>query len=208
MTKLERENLVRRNLRSNPNSMIDTETGLQAIRRIAEIADRENVEWALAGGIAMHVYGSPRLTKDADVIASPRLSIAATRQLGFGGERYIIRVGTREIDVDWIVRRDDAQAFYQAALRDAIKIDDVKILTAEWLIITKYIAGRFKDQEDAIFLLRQADLVDRKLIKAHYVEIGGGVLWAAVSSGYFRWFDLADNKHTPDGDENASYRKL
>lgn len=207
MTKQEKNDLVRRNLKNNPNSMIDTETGLQAVAAVAAVAAAENVEWALAGGIAMHIYGSPRLTKDADVIASAILSITAERQLGFGGERYRIRVGTKDVPVDWIVRRDEARPFYQAALADADEIEHIKILTPEWLVITKFIAGRFKDQEDAVFLLRQPGLVDRRLIKSHYVRLGGTILWAAVSSGYFRWFDLADGKVT-EGDENESYRKM
>lgn len=205
MTREERGELMRRNMKSN--IMIDTETGLKAVSQIVALAKAEQIEWALAGGLAMHIYGSPRLTKDVDLIASKILSIKAERQLGFGGERYHIKVGQRDVPVDWIVRADDVRPFYQAALAAAEEIEGVKILTPEWLVITKYIAGRFKDQEDAIFLLRQNGLVERKMIKSHYVSLGGSLLWAAVSAGYFRWFDLADGK-TTEGDENESYRKF
>jgi hypothetical protein len=205
MTKKELNELVRRNLRNSP--MIDTETGLKAIEAVAEFAAEKQIQWALAGGLAMHIYGSPRLTKDADVIASATLSIKSQRRLGFGGDRYIVQVGEKEVPVDWIVRNDEARPFYQAALAAADEVEGIKILTPEWLVITKYIAGRYKDQEDAVFLLKQPKLVDRKKIKGHYLKLGGSLLWAAVSAGYFRWFDLADGK-VFEGDENESYRKL
>ena len=41
----------------------------EAAQEIGRIAEKENVEWALVGGIAMYLYGSPRLTKDVDIIA-------------------------------------------------------------------------------------------------------------------------------------------
>ena len=34
-------------------------------------------------------------------------------------------------------------------------IQETPILTPEWLVILKYIAGRFKDQEDGVFLLKK-----------------------------------------------------
>lgn len=205
MTKKELNELAERNLKNNP--MIDTEVGLKAISKVAAIAAKENVQWALAGGLAMHIYGSPRLTKDVDLIASTVLSIEPERQLGFGGERYIVKVGKKEVAIDWIVRRDLFAIYYRAALADADEIAGVKILTPEWLVITKYIAGRFKDQEDAVFLLRQPELVDRRKIKANYLGVGGEAAWSGAAPGLSRWFDIADRKIT-DGDENESYRKL
>ncbi len=205
MTKQEREELVRQNLKKN--SIIDTETGLKALEKLTQIADKEQVNWALAGGLAMYFYGSPRLTKDINLIASNVLSIKAERQLGFGGERYNVQVGEKTIPVDWIVRKDIFAVYYRAALEDASEIGGVKIITPEWLVITKYIAGRFKDQEDAVFLLREPDLVDRKKIKANYYKVGGEAAWAGAAPGLMRWFDIADRKIT-DGDENESYRKI
>lgn len=205
MTREERGELMRRNLRNN--IMIDTDTGLEVVKIVAALAAKEKIEHALAGGLAMHIYGSPRLTKDVDLIASQILSIEADRQLGFGGERYSIQVGSKIIPVDWIVRRDIFAVYYRHALADADQIETVKIITPEWLVITKYIAGRFKDQEDAVFLLREPRLVDRKKIKANYFKVGGEAAWAGAAPGLLRWFDLADRK-IKDGDENESYRKF
>ena len=37
---------------------------------ITKVADEKKIPWALAGGVAMSYYGSPRLTKDVNIIAS------------------------------------------------------------------------------------------------------------------------------------------
>jgi hypothetical protein len=112
VTKKELQAFVEKNLRKNPNPMIDTATGLEALQRVVSVADRHGVAYALIGGIAMHLYGSPRLTKDVDVIASAILPLTAEKRLAFGGERYHVKLGTRVVPVDWIVRDDTARKFY------------------------------------------------------------------------------------------------
>ena len=74
-------------------------------------------------------------------------------------------------------------------------------------MIFKYIAGRFKDQEDAVYLLRQPKLVDRKKIKELIVEVSGTDAWVLFKAGISRRFDIADLRIT-DGDENESYREF
>lgn len=189
------------------NEMIDTETGLKTVTTVAAVADAESVQWALVGGLAMHLYGSSRLTRDVDFIASQTISLSGERQLSFGGERYIVQIGERNVPVDWIVRRDAARTFYQAALADVLTLSDkTKIITPEWLVILKFIAGRFKDQEDGIFLLRQKGLVNRRQIRRNVLKVVSEENWLLMGAGLRRWFDLADNLSAPDGDENESYR--
>ncbi len=202
MTEKEINKLVERNLQSSSNQMIDTETGLEALHKISETAKQQSVKWALVGGVAMHLYGSPRLTKDVDVIASAILDLESERNLGFGGKRYQISVGKKDVPVDWIVRNDTARKFYEQALKQAHRLsNDVPIITPEWLIILKFIAGRFKDQQDAVFLLKQKNLVDRKIIKRHIIETAGGEYWALAASGLRRWYDLADGKITTEKED-------
>ncbi|MBL8189836.1 MAG: hypothetical protein JNK38_17615 [Acidobacteria bacterium] len=153
--------LVRRNSAPEAQS-ISTEDGLTAFRQIGENAEQEGVDFALAGGIAMHLYGFTRATTDVDVIASGELNLESTRELSFGGKSYSVQVGQRVINVDWIVRNDDAADFYQAALADAAASDaGVPIVTPEWLVILKKLADRGKDHLDLLWLLRQEGLVDR-----------------------------------------------
>ncbi len=207
MTKKELQELVEKNLRKNPNPMIDTETGIEALQRVSRIADRRGVEYALVGGIAMHLYGSPRLTKDVDVIASDVLPIKAEKRLGFGGQRYRVKTGKRIVSIDWIVRDDTARKFYESALKESYKLPSgLPIVTPEWLVILKYIAGRFKDQQDAVYLLKQKGLVDRRLIRRRIIATAGPEVWALIAAGLRRWYDLADGRITTEREDTEAER--
>ena len=76
-------------------------------------------------------------------------------------------------------------------------IQETPVLTPEWLVILKFIAEGFKNQEDAVFLLRKADLVNRKTVKQMILNIGGNETWAAFKAGLERWYKLADGRKTP-----------
>lgn len=202
MTKKNINELIENNLNANPNPMIATDAGLKALKKVTVIAEKADIQWALVGGIAMHLYGSPRLTKDVDVIASAVLNLDSERNLGFGGKRYSVKLGKIEVPIDWIVRNDTARKFYETALKEAHKLPSgLPIITPEWMIILKYIAGRFKDQQDAVFLLKQKGLVNRRLIKKKITETAGGEFWALVAVGLKRWYDLADGRITTEKED-------
>ena len=173
-------------------NLLDDESARQAIETVGELANQNDIAWALAGGLAVILYGSDRLTKDVDIIAAGVLPLENKGLLKQGGARYLIATSKQEVAVDWITRSDEAKRFYQAALRDAARIKNVPILTPEWLVILKYIAGRFKDQEDCVFLLRRASLVNRRKIQELVMNIGGPETWAVMKYGLQRWYDLAD----------------
>jgi hypothetical protein len=184
---------IQNNLENSP--MIDTETGISAVRKLAKIAEREKVDWALAGGIAMHLYGSPRLTKDVDVVSEDFLSLAGTHRLTFGGIGYEVKVGKKTVIVDWIVRNDDYAAYYRQSLKDAVELPSgIKVLTPEWLVILKSIAGRPKDRDDAVFLLRKKKTVNRDLIREIIVKVGGEEAWRFARLRFQELYDLADGR--------------
>lgn len=174
--------------------LLDEESATAAIKTVAELAEANNIEWALVGGLAMALYGSDRTTKDIDIVADKLLPLENQGLLRQGGERYIIKTGKKDVAVDWIIRKDEFKNLFEAALKDAVEINGVPIFTPEWLVILKFIAGRFKDQEDAIFLLSRKNLVDRTLIQNKIVELFGLAAWGLAKHGYRRLFDLADGK--------------
>ena len=188
------------------HKMLDEESGLEAIKKIAKIAEKAGVNWAVVGGFAMYLYNSPRFTKDVDIIANKRLPLESVGQLVQGGEHYEVEIKKRKVPVDWIIRNDVAKKYYETALAEAFDFNGVPVITPEWLVIMKYIAGRFKDQEDSVFLLRQETLVNRKKIKENIIKVSGRESWALVKVGLFRWFDIADGK-IADGDDSG-YREL
>ena len=185
--------IVEHVLQSAAQPMISTDTGVEAARKAGELAAREEIEWAVAGGLAMHLYGSPRMTKDVDIIASRHLSLTPEHRLSFGGSSYTLQVGKYAVQIDWIVRSDGYQKYYCAALQDAIKLPNgLRIVTPEWLVILKINAGRQKDYDDIVFLLRLQKLVDRLTIKQKVVETAGEDAWLAMLPNFRRICDIAD----------------
>ncbi len=68
----------------------------------------------------------------------------------------------------------------------------------EWLVILKFIAGRFKDHEDGVYLLSRKGLVNREIIKEKIVKHFGLRAWSLAKHGYCRSFLLADGKTRED----------
>ena len=179
--------------------MIDHETVMKALKSISKHTDKKNLPLALVRGVAMSFYGSPRLTKDVDIIASAILALVAERQLGFGGERCTTKVGRKGVPVDWIVRNDNIDVFYHKALAEAsIGFEGLPLVTPEWMVILKYLAGRFRDQQDGFSPEKRKGLVNRRLIRRKIAETIGPAGWAAFAIGLKHWYDLADGKITTE----------
>jgi hypothetical protein len=178
-------------------NFLDDESARQAIEKVGTLAEENEIQWALVGGLAMNLYGSDRLTKDIDIIASKLLPMPAEQiagKLAQGGERYLTPTDKNTVVVDWIIRRDEFQKLFEQALKESVKIKSIPVLTPEWLVILKFIAGRFKAQDDAVFLLSRKNLVNRKLIKEHIIKIAGKIAWGLARHGYQRLYDLADGR--------------
>lgn len=160
---------------SSPKQSISTEEGLDVASKVVSKAEENSVTCALCGGLAMHVYGFTRATVDVDFIASAKLPLPVARELEMGGEAYAVRsADAKEIDVDWIIRADDKKEVYDAALAGATSTEDgLPIITPEWMVILKYLAGRGKDQIDLLWLLREEGLVDREMVKQHISSLFG-----------------------------------
>ncbi len=171
MSKQELQALLRRNLTPEKQS-ISTEEGLEVAKSAIKAAHEKGIVCALAGGLAMHLYGFTRATTDVDMIANQLLGWEAKDKLSFGGETAL--AGKREINLKWIVRDDFFREFYEAALRDAVETDEgFFIISPEWMVILKYIAGRGKDQIDLLWLLQQPKLVNRDEVRRRMNEVMG-----------------------------------
>lgn len=189
--------------------VIDEESASEAIDAVSKIAEENGIDWALIGGLAMNVYGSDRLTKDIDIISSRRLPVSSEKIAGplrQGGERYLIQTKKRTANVDWIIRSDGFKKMFNEALAESVEISGTPVITPEWLVILKFIAGRFKDQDDAIFLLSRKGLVNRKIIKEKIIAHAGQMAWDLAKHGYQRWYDMADGRlRDEERDEEEGY---
>ena len=201
MTEESYKQLVERMIENDAASpMISSDTGVEAARKAGQLAAQEEIEWAVAGGLAMHFYGSPRMTKDVDIIASENLSLTPQHKLTFGGSSYRLQAGKYAVQIDWIVRSDGYKEFYRRALKEAIGLPNgLRVVTPEWLVILKFNAGRQKDLDDIVFLLKQEKLVDRSTVKEKIVETAGEGGWLTMMSGFRRLCDLADGQTKEPG---------
>lgn len=141
---------------------ISYDTAVREARRVFDYAVKVGIPSMLIGGVAMEFYGSDRLTKDVDFAAARELpendTIPWTGSLSFGGAIY----KPEDVEIDWVVRADEYQDLYQAAVDARAQTDlGIDIVLPEYLVIMKIVAGRGKDHQDALFLLRQPNLVDR-----------------------------------------------
>jgi hypothetical protein len=160
---------------SSIRQSISAADGLEVASKLVKMAQENKIECALCGGLAMHAYGFTRATANVDFIAAGRLPLPATKELEIGGVAYTVPTGEeKEIEVDWIIRADDKKEVYEAALAGATSTEDgLPIITPEWMVILKYLAGRGKDQIDLLWLLREEGLVDRDLVKQHISDLFG-----------------------------------
>lgn len=172
---------------------IPTEVGIEAAKMTATVAGENGITCALAGGIAMHIYGFTRATTDVDMVAQRALPLTSHGALNFGGESYRVKVGKRMVPVDVIVRNDELKKIYETALAGALETDsNLKIISAEWLAVMKHFAARAKDKLDLIWLLQQEGLVDRKLIEKNLVKAVGKKSAFFIYKELHAEFDYAD----------------
>jgi hypothetical protein len=112
---------------------------------------------AIAGGLAMQFYGSPRLTNDVDLIADSAEGLDWKKRLTFGGVRGEASNG---VDVDVIVRDDEWADLYMGALVSAVSLEEapIRVVPAEFMVVLKMIPKRDKDETDLIYLLQMKEL--------------------------------------------------
>lgn len=124
-----------------------------AITEAVALARKQHIRVALAGGCAMQIYGSDRLTADVDLLASAYPEVTREGILSFGGIKTTAKNGA---PVDYIVRDDAEMNLYDAALDSARLVPGipVPVVTVPYLGAIKLAAGRGKDVQDLEFLLR------------------------------------------------------
>jgi len=172
---------------------IPTEVGIEAAEFVTGVARENDIAIALAGGIAMHIYGFTRATTDVDMLAQAVLPLKSQSVLTIGGENYHVKVSERTVSVDVIVRNDELTNIYQTALNQANETDiGIKIISPEWLVVMKYFSARAKDKIDLIWLLQEEGLVDRKLIESNLTGAVGSQSAYFIYTDLQREFDYAD----------------
>lgn len=128
-----------------------------------ELTKDRGLATAVAGGYAMQIYGSPRLTGDVDLVSEGAPTdikpLRSLDTLTFGGRKYTTPEG---VEVDLIVRSDHLRNLYTEALEQMVETEDgLPIIAPDYLAAMKFAAGRPKDEDDLVWLLQQEKLIDR-----------------------------------------------
>ena len=148
-------------------SIISYDDGIAVAKIVSAAAKKKGGNVAVCGGLAMHIHGFTRATKDVDVIADMTLGFKEIKTLSFGGVACAIEIESGIIEVDFIIRTDEVKELYEKALvfSRIHKTTGLKVVTPEYLVILKYLAGRGKDQIDLLWMLREDNLVNRNKVK-------------------------------------------
>ena len=136
------------------------------LRAIVRALDAAGIVYALAGGLAVSIYATPRATEDVDLLLSPadlaraveRLAPLGFRQAGpsmmvAGGRLHIQRLikieGTDLIPLDLLVPHDEALAALLSG-RQAIEWHDghLSIVSLAALRTLKRLRGSAQDRAD------------------------------------------------------------
>lgn len=138
---------------------------------VAEL-DADGVDYALAGGLAVAVWGAPRATKDIDLLVRPDRIVAAkaaaarrgftlsAAPLTFRDGMTVERVSRVEdgglLTVDFLVVNPNLESAWKSRARFAIERGSVWVISRDALIEMKLAAGRTQDVAD-IEALREID---------------------------------------------------
>ena len=149
-----------------------------ALTEAADVAKKGRVKVALAGGVALQLYGSDRFTADLDLVADRYPSDIKRRDvLTFGG----VRTALSGVPVDFIVRDDQYADLYDEAIERAQRVAGVPVpvVTLPYLAAMKMAAGRGKDEQDLHFILSRPGVsyrAIREVIARHLGPYAGDEL--------------------------------
>jgi hypothetical protein len=163
----------------------------EVVRRLGVVFNRRNVRHALIGGLAVGLRSRPRATKDADFIvhvpsiAFPGLLEELVSE-GFSLDvkdvirrwpldRFIVFY-CGQVRIDWMQPVIPLYANVLATAEATPWLDtELRVATAEGIILTKMLAFRTQDQADIeTLLIANCDAVDVELIRRE---------WSAVAEG-------------------------
>ena len=141
------------------------------LRKIIDALDQNRIDYALCGGIAMAVYGSPRATIDIDILIGEESLdsvIQLAGQLGYTirgvdlnfDEIKIRRVSKLDpaskelITLDMLIVTRQIQEIWKTRIKTNLEGGKLSVVSRDGLIALKKIAGRPQDIADIDALTR------------------------------------------------------
>ena len=144
------------------------------LRSLIDAFDRENIDYALCGGVAMGVHGRPRATVDIDILI---LSDSLARVLEIAEDQgYTIRgldmnfdaikirrvskvdrVARNTLTLDLILVTDAIRSVWEGRVKASLEGSKLSVVSKEGLITLKMISGRPQDIADISALKEDSD---------------------------------------------------
>jgi hypothetical protein len=140
------------------------------LEQLVDALEREHVEYAVCGGVALAIHGHPRATKDIDLLVRPETAPRAreiARALGFdvparkmtfglaaGTPRTIERISKLDekdgamLPLDLIHAEAELVAVWTSRIRVPWREREMSVVSRDGLVTMKQIAGRPQDLVD------------------------------------------------------------
>jgi len=147
-----------------------------------ELLETHQLKYAVIGGIALQFWGEPRFTRDVDITVEGRMELPELVKLftetyksrvpdplKFAQATRMILLQVEEVNVDIALAFPgyEEDLFRNAPIFEVEQGKELKICSAEDLIIHKAIAGRPQDLSDIKSIIyRQSDDLDIKYIRS------------------------------------------
>lgn len=175
---------------------VSPEQIVSSMRLMGAICERAGVSAALVGGVAMQLYGSPRLTKDVDLALNDDTDdispLEELRRISFGGKACLTPDRVR---VKLIVRNDEYRELYRSAVVAAGRImdtdGDFTVVSPEHLAAMKFATQDEGHILDLKWLLNQPDLVNVQETKKIVYKLVGGKFAVECFEGILDQVELA-----------------
>lgn len=140
------------------------------LEQLVDALDREHVEYAVCGGLAVAIHGAPRATQDIDLLVLPATALRArevVRTLGFdvparkmtfglaaGTPRTMERISKLDeqdgamLPLDLIHAEAELVEVWTTRIRVPWRERELSVVSREGLVTMKRIAGRPRDLDD------------------------------------------------------------
>ena len=160
----------------------------EVLTTFAEFFEREQITWAIAGGLAVGAWGYQRATQDIDFVVSASVREKVTvfaESIGYktihSSDSFSHHVHPSEdfgrVDVLYMDGRTAAGLFAAATKRVAAGTVSAPVISAEHIAMMKAFAIKqnpargFGDGRDVEFLLTLPD-IDREAIRNYFERLG------------------------------------
>ncbi len=164
------------------------------LRYVTTRLESAGITYMVSGSVALHFYGTPRMTRDLDVVVELAPAQAATVLGLFEADCYISDVAVADAirrrsmfnvihnelleKVDFVVRKDEPYRREELARRRRLQVGDVEawVVSAEDLVLSKLVWSRESRSEqqlrDIATVIRTVPDLDWGYLRRWAAELG------------------------------------